>query len=547
MHCKSCEILVEDGLKTIEGVKKVSVSHTKGEAIMEIVGDEPSYAQVKKIIQKAGYTIGGADDLPWMSTDAEDYFSLLLSGSILFTLYLIAKISGLLDLNFNTTGGNIWVVVLVGLAAGFSSCMALVGGLTLGFSARHAELHPQATSLQKFRPHLFFNVGRLIGYAGFGGLIGLIGSAIRPSPSVLGLMSMVVGAVMMFLGLKLINIFPVLSNKTITLPKSISNVLGLRNSDKEYNHTSAFTAGALTFFLPCGFTQTMQLYAVSTGSITKGALIMFLFAVGTAPGLLGIGGLSSVFKGEKARIFFATAGLAVILLGAINVTNASRLISFPIKQAPKINESVLTGNVQEVRMTQDATGYSPNQFTIKKGIPVRWIINSVSQYSCANYIIMSAYDISQALKPGENIIEFTPTETGELKFSCSMGMYRGSFTVEDDGAVQGANSTQGNDIAKTNNDVILPGTQIIKTIYTAKTDISPNRFTVSVGKPVRLEIDAKDDGKGCMGSVMIPNLNNRPQFLERGRTMVISFTPTARGQYYITCAMGTPRGIITVQ
>jgi plastocyanin domain-containing protein len=323
----------------------------------------------------------------------------------------------------------------------------------------------------------------------------------------------------------------------------------MRNNDKEYNHKNAFTAGALTFFLPCGFTQTMQLYAVSTGSFSQGALIMFLFAVGTAPGLLGIGGLSSVFKGEKARVFFATAGLAVILLGAFNITNASRLISFssaPSAQ-PTGTASVINGDVQEVRMIQDDDGYKPNQFVIKRGIPVKWIINSVSQYSCANYIIMSAFDISQPLKPGENVIEFTPTEVGVIKFSCSMGMYRGTFNVVDDGAIQATGDQEQKEVVAKKDDVILPGTQIIKTTYTARTDISPNRFAVSVGKPVRLEIDAKDDGQGCMGSIMIPGLYERPQFLESGRVTVMSFTPVKKGQYYITCAMGTPRGIITVQ
>lgn len=432
MHCKSCEILVEDALKAIEGVKKVSVNHTKGEAILEFVGAVPLYTQVERVIRDAGYTIGKAGELSWVSTNSEDYLILLLAGSILFTIYLIAKISGLLNVSINTSGGNAWVVVLVGLAAGCSSCMALVGGLTLGFSARHAEAHPEATAMQKFRPHLFFNAGRLIGYAGFGGMIGMIGSVISPSSSVLGVITMIVGATMLFLGLKLIGIFPVLTNKTITLPKSLSNVLGIRNDVKEYSHAGALTAGALTFFLPCGFTQTMQLYAVSTGSFSKGALIMFLFALGTAPGLLGVGGLSSFLTGQRARVFFAAAGFAIILLGVLNISNASNLISFPARHLPNMTgtESILKGGVQEVHMIQDDNGYRPNQFIIKKGIPVKWIINSVSQYSCANYIIMSPYNVSQVLKPGENIIEFTPTEAGEIKFSCSMGMYRGTFTVE---------------------------------------------------------------------------------------------------------------------
>jgi len=108
-----------------------------------------------------------------------------------------------------------------------------------------------------------------------------------------------------------------------------SRLLGMRKENKEYSHKSALVAGAMTFFLPCGFTQAMQLYAVSTGSITKGALIMMLFALGTAPGLLGVGGLSSVFKGQKAKLFFMASGIAVIILGIFNISNASKLVFTP--------------------------------------------------------------------------------------------------------------------------------------------------------------------------------------------------------------------------
>lgn len=185
--------------------------------------------------------------------------------------------------------------------------------------------------------------------------------------------------------------------------------------------------GALTFFLPCGFTQAMQLYAVSTGSFWQGMAIMALFALGTAPGLLGIGGLTSVFKGRKARIFFMTAGLAVILLGWVNISNGSRLFGSRIDKSGTV--PVADQNVQEVRMNQFRNGYSPNIFTVKKGRPVKWIINSATSLSCAAYLVVPKYGISKSLRAGENIITFTPTQIGEIHFSCSMGMYRGKFIV----------------------------------------------------------------------------------------------------------------------
>jgi sulfite exporter TauE/SafE len=243
---------------------------------------------------------------------------------------------------------------------------------------------------------------------------------------------------MVFLGLKLLGIFPFLQNKNITLPKFISKKFGINNDIKEYSHRGAMLSGLLTFFLPCGFTQAMQLYAVSTGSFWLGGFSLALFAFGTAFGLLGIGVLSSVFsaqggsalggKGKKAKIFFSLAGIVVIILGLYNISNASRLftrvsvIEKPIKQ-------IDNGEVQEIKMTQNGSGYSPNVLTIKKGVKVRWIVNSTNPYTCASSLVMPQYGIRESLQKGENIIEFTPTKTGEIPFSCSMGMYRGKFFV----------------------------------------------------------------------------------------------------------------------
>lgn len=548
MHCKSCEILVEENLKEIPGVQSVQVSLKHAMATVVFQGKRPTEDQIVQAVQSAGYDVGEAEKVPWISRDPKDYFRLAFAGVILLVLYFVAKNLGLFSLNVSTGNGNIWVVLLVGLVAGFSSCMALIGGLVLGMSARHSELHPEATTAQKFRPHLFFNAGRILGYAFFGGVIGLLGSAFQLSGSMLGILTIVVGAVMIFLGLKLIEIFPALKYKTLTLPKSLSRILGIKRETKEYTHKSAFTAGAFTFFLPCGFTQAMQLYAVSTGSFTQGALIMGLFALGTAPGLLGIGGLSSVFKGQKARTFFMVAGLAVIILGVFNISNATKLISWPTSNATAATNVVSNGEFQEVRMTQNDGGYSPSQFTVEAGKPVRWIVTSTSRFSCASTVFMPEYGIQRALKPGENIIEFTPTKPGQVTFSCSMGMYRGAFNVTE-GKTPVTESDQNSIPVQATSQAAetVTADNVLKTIYTNKRDIQPNTFTAKVGQTTRLEIEAQDNGYGCMGSVAIRGLSDQVEFLEKGKTIAFNFTPDKPGDYRITCAMGVPRGLIRVQ
>jgi len=420
--------MIEEQLKEIPGVKRVSVNHKNGRAEVEYDGAQPAAEVIAKAVDKAGYEVGETEKPTWFSKNRDDYRYLGYAALIIFVLYLVGRSTGIFELNLNTDSTSLWIIPLVGLVAGFSTCMAIIGGLVLGVSARYSEVHPEATSKQKFVPHLFFNLGRIGGFALLGGLMGLIGSALKPSAGFLGIMTIVVGLVMILLGLKLIEIFPKLKNKTIALPKSLGRLLGANKGGDKYSHRAAAVSGVLTFFLPCGFTQAMQLLAVSSGSFATGALIMFLFAIGTAPGLLGVGGLASIFKGKKAKVFYATAGLLIIILGSVNIANGSKLISFKGGNNNVVVDQP-TGDEQVIRMTQKANGYYPTNLVVENGRPVKWVITSETSFSCAAYLVVPEYRISTALKKGENIIRFTPTRAGTVPFSCSMGMYRGQFTV----------------------------------------------------------------------------------------------------------------------
>lgn len=593
MHCRSCEILIEDELLKIPGVEKCVVNHTKGTA--EIYhNDGLDDQKVNHAISTVGYKVG-KEERPLFSKNPHDYFDLLAAAGILLFVYLLADNLGLFNLVKSTSNNfsSLPVVLLIGLTAGFSTCMALVGGLLLGASAKFAEKHPTATPVQKFKPHIFFNIGRIASYTLLGGVIGFAGSFFQLSPLILGILTIVVGGVMFLLGAQLIDISPRLNKINITLPKFISRTLRIKeHNEKEYSHKNSMVLGAMTFFLPCGFTQAMQLYAISTGDPVKGAITMGAFALGTAPGLLGIGGLTSVVKGAFAKSFFKFAGIVVLVLAIFNISNGYNLtglnFSLPFN-AKAVSASsdpnvTLENGVQVVRMTQNASGYSPNTFTIKKGVPVKWIITSEDVNTCASSIVSSALNIRTSLNLGENILEFTPNDVGLLKFSCSMGMYRGGFNVIDNNGSSNVVNQQelqkqvaappagggscggggggcgcGAGVAAAQKKLQDSATsspapvaqqgdiQVIKTVYTLNNDIQPNRFTVKSGQPVRMEIEVKDDGYGCMSSIMIPGLTQQPEILRKGTPIVFSFTPTKPGDYKITCAMGIPRGVLTVK
>lgn len=580
MHCASCEILIGDEIKKIPGVISVKVSHVKSQAEVRYHDRELIKSEIDAAVRNAGYEVGSKEKLPWFSRNISDYKDLLRAAVILALLYVIAQKLNLFGLTVNSESVGVAVALFIGLVAGISTCMALIGGLVLSLSSRHAELHPEASAWQKFRPHLYFNLGRIAGYTFLGGFIGLLGKALQPSNNFLGVLTMVAGGVMIFFGLKLVEVFPVLHDKSITLPAGLARFFGLKKEVREYSHRSAVLTGALTFFLPCGFTQAMQIYAISTGSFVSGALVMGLFALGTSVGLLGIGGLTSVFKGRKARVFYMTAGLAVLVLGWFNFVNGSRLISGGIGTVSAQNVTEENQEPQIVKMIQDSGGYSPNTFTVEKGRPVKWIITSKPSFTCASSIVMPKYGISKSLRSGENIITFTPTEVGRISFSCSMGMYRGVFNVIDSGSVGQKKDTTSNILASNAGQACGSGggcggcgggtkqptqvgevrlesadddetqddgeVQVIKTTYTYPKDIVPNTFSVKKGIKVKMLVDVQENGRGCMSTIMVPGLWETPEYLEQGKVIEMVFTPDEVGAYPITCAMGVSRGVLAV-
>ncbi len=556
MHCRSCELLVEDALKEMQGVSKVKVSYRRRSAVVE--SKKPlGLNKIRHAVREAGYDLGRDERSIWLSQDPKDYRDLALCLVALAALYFVGRSLGLFRLGISTNNPTSLLVVLaIGLTAGVSTCMALVGGLVLGISARHAEQHPEATPMQRFRPHLFFNLGRIASYTVAGGLIGLFGRAFSLSGTTLGILTIGVGIFMLMLGLKLTEVSPRISASSFALPSFFSRRLNVSSRNgREYSHANSAAVGALTIFLPCGFTQAMQVYALSTGRFWSGAMIMGVFALGTAPGLLGVGGLTSLIKGPAARKFFKFAGVVVVALAIVNISNGLNLtgwksaFSSSSEAAAAGTSAGMQDGVQVVRMTQNSNGYAPKNFTVQKDIPVRWIIDSKSSGSCAASIVASKIGVRRNLHPGENEIDFTPTETGQIRFTCSMGMYGGSFNVVDNAAgAQGSSGESAGERAQSApQPPPPPDAQIIQTTYNGpKADISPREFTVKVGKPVLLEVQATQDGQGCMGSVMVQGLDEEPQFLEKDQTLRFNFTPRNTGSYYITCAMGVPRGRITV-
>ena len=96
------------------------------------------------------------------------------------------------------------------------------------------------------------------------------------------------------------------------------------------------------------------------------------------------------------------------------------------------NVAVLQEDVQVVTSGITSGSYEP--IIVQKNIPVKWTIQVKEGQinGCNGTIIVPKYNIEKQLVVGDNIIEFTPTESGTIPFSCWMGMIRSKISVIDD-------------------------------------------------------------------------------------------------------------------
>jgi sulfite exporter TauE/SafE/copper chaperone CopZ len=315
-------ILTEDVLKEVPGVKKVT-AHL-GKKTVEVEGDfgenpnpEIIVEELNKCLAKHNYTLSTnnvKDRINWKD------FNYAVPIAILFVLFfiLLQKV-GIVNL-ITTSEVSYSSTLLIGLIASLSSCLAVVGGLVLSVSANFAK------SGQKTKPQILFHVGRLLGFFVLGGLIGVLGSVFHLNASGNFILAIIIGIIMLILGINLLDIFHITKTFQITLPKFISKNLLTKLKETNYIVTP-FLLGIATFFLPCGFTQSMQIYSLSTGNFIEGALTMFIFALGTLP-VLALLSFSSFTITNKsyAGVFYKTAGIIVITLAIVNILSAFTLI-----------------------------------------------------------------------------------------------------------------------------------------------------------------------------------------------------------------------------
>jgi heme/copper-type cytochrome/quinol oxidase subunit 2 len=189
----------------------------------------------------------------------------------------------------------------------------------------------------------------------------------------------------------------------------------------------------------------MMVLAVGTRSSILGALILCAFVIGTSPVFFTIGLATQELMKKKSFMYIAS--FVIVILGILSINSGQTIrgssqtlqnyftvikTTFSDTIASTPNDLAKVDNQGKQIVTIDATsnGYSSQVKTLKVGIPVKLTLASHNVQSCARSFLIPSVGISKILPENGAIeIEFTPTKTGTLAYTCGMGMYSGSFTV----------------------------------------------------------------------------------------------------------------------
>ena len=354
MFCVNCEKRIRKALINLNGVENASANFQKGTVDVTWLPDFVSESEIIRCIEAEGYTV--AD-----SGAGLQIISILI---IILALYMIASRLGWTNV-FNLfprveTTLSLGMLFVIGLMTSVH-CIAMCGGINLTQSTLSVQRN-EALLKSTFE----YNTGRVVSYTVIGCIAGGIGSILTFSGALKGAAAIFAGIIMVIMAMNMLGVFLPLRKFNIHLPSGI-----YRGLSGVFVRNSSFVIGLLNGLIPCGPLQSMQIYALSTGSIWKGGLSMFLFSLGTMPLMLGFGLFSGRLNRSYAKYMLNISAVIIFVMGIHMLGNGLSLsgAQFSFTQRNEGRMAMLyDGKVQKIETEIDHGSYPP--FSVRAGLPV---------------------------------------------------------------------------------------------------------------------------------------------------------------------------------
>ncbi|MFI5618658.1 sulfite exporter TauE/SafE family protein [Streptomyces sp. NPDC051567] len=334
--------------------------------------------------------------------------------------------------------------VTTGLFAGGASCAAVQGGLLAGAVGRRAKdgaAPPRAERGGAFAPVLAFLGAKLVSHALLGAALGLLGGAVQPGPRTQATLLVAAAVLMVLFALDMLGVKAV--RGFVPRPPA-SWGRRVRRSAKATGSTTPALLGFLTVLIPCGVTLSVELIAVTSGSVLAGAAVMAGFVLGTGPlfALLGFF-LRSAARMWQGRLTFVT-GVVVLVVALWTLGSGLRLGGWwpqgerPVTAAgAPAAGAVTTGpdGRQTITVRASTTTFSPAAALATAGVPTTLVIDTKGSGGCIRAFVVPDLGVQKILPvTGRTTVDLGTPGPGTLSYMCSMGMYGGQITFTTSGS-----------------------------------------------------------------------------------------------------------------
>ena len=128
------------------------------------------------------------------------------------------------------------------------------------------------------------------------------------------------------------------------------------------------------------------------------------------------------YTGIFLMLVFATAATKNFLIGSFNTDNN-------VKLDDVTGRTVADGEVQRIDLSVKDYNYYPQVITLKQNVPAEIVVDTSKVKGCLSSIVIPDFNVRKYVRPGDNVIRFTPDKKGEFGYSCSMGMGYGKILV----------------------------------------------------------------------------------------------------------------------
>jgi len=319
---------------------------------------------------------------------------------------------------------SLWGIFLLGLVASFSSCLATTWAIFLAFGAQ------QEQELKKWKKQMLLHLWRLVSFVIGGGILGLLGKSVGSTLGLQMWLQTIVGILLVIMWLQYLWLIPALSWKRRKKTKNTFPRLSLPQG------LSAFLIGAGTFFVPCGFTQMVQLMALGSGSLWLGSAMMWLFALWTLPWLGLISRGSSFMRRCSSSFLRVFLSFLLLLFGFLSLWT---MISLQgrweiVNQNSRDTMSNEDASIETIKLSHNGFSFEPSDIKIKAGTPYRLRITPESDgLGCMSTVTLPRIDdrVIDIVKGKDIVYELAWLPEGQYPFVCwSMGMEQGRLIVE---------------------------------------------------------------------------------------------------------------------